>query len=281
MKRRKLAPVAGIVWSLLMACDAGAQTVNVWPGGAPGSENWTQKEKIAENTPLGTVVFNVVTPTLTAYLPERSKATGSGVIIAPGGAFVALAIDLEGNEVARWLQQRGIAAFVLKYRIMEKKQDGIPPNMNFDEAGKFGIADGIQAVKVVRQHASEWGVSPNRIGFSAGAMVASGVLLQTDAAARPDLVALIYGGPFGVKPAIAPSLPPIFMAWAQDDPLALGPVVKFHDALVLAGQKPEVHIYSAGGHGFGMKKQGTTSDHWIDEFYWWLAAQGFAIPAAK
>ena len=253
-----------------MACDAGAQTVNVWPGGAPGSENWTQKEKIAENTPLGTVVFNVVTPTLTAYLPERSKATGSGVIIAPGGAFVALAIDLEGNEVARWLQKRGIAAFVSKYRIMEKKQDGIPPNMNFDEAGKFGIADGIQAVKVVRQHASEWGVSPNRIGFigfSAGAMVASGVLLQTDAAARPDLVALIYGGPFGVKPAIAPSLPPIFMAWAQDDPLALGPVVKFHDALVRAGQKPEVHIYSAGGHGFGMKKQGTTSDHWIDEFY--------------
>lgn len=74
-----------IVWSLVMACDAGAQSVNVWRGGAPGSENWTQKEKIAENTPVGTVVFNVVTPTLTACLPERSKARGSGVIIAPGG----------------------------------------------------------------------------------------------------------------------------------------------------------------------------------------------------
>jgi acetyl esterase/lipase len=114
---------------------------------------------------LATVVFNVVTPTLTAYLPEKTKATGTGVIIAPGGAFVALAIDLEGNNVARWLQERGIAAFVLKYRLMEKRGEGIPAGMNMDEAGKFGIADGIQAIKVVRQHAAEWGVAPDKIGF--------------------------------------------------------------------------------------------------------------------
>jgi acetyl esterase/lipase len=230
------------------------------------------------DTPLGTVVFNVVTPTLTAYLPDKSKASGAGVIIAPGGAFVALAIDLEGNEVARWLQQRGIAAFVLKYRIMEKKGQGIPAGMNMDEAGKFGIADGIQAVKVVRDHSSEWGVAKDRIGFigfSAGAMVASGVLLQTDAAARPNLVAMIYGGPFGVMPAIPAKLPPMFMAWAQDDPLVLPPIVKFYDALKAAGHKPEVHIYGSGGHGFGMRKQNTSSDHWIDEFYYWLEAQGF------
>jgi len=191
---------------------------------------------------------------------------------------VALAIDLEGNEVARWLQQRGIAAFVLKYRIMEKKGQGIPAGMNMDEAGKFGIADGIQAVKVVRDHSSEWGVAKDRIGFvgfSAGAMVASGVLLQTDAGARPNLVAMIYGGPFGVMPAIPPKLPPMFMAWAQDDPLVLAPIVKFYDALKAAGHKPEVHIYGTGGHGFGMRKQNTSSDHWIDEFYYWLEAQGF------
>src|SRR5690348_8578046 len=93
---------------VLGAATARAQVVNLWPGLAPGSEHWTQKEQVVKNTPLGTVIFDVVAPTLTAFLPERAKATGTGVIIAPGGAFVALAVDLEGNEAARWLQQRGI-----------------------------------------------------------------------------------------------------------------------------------------------------------------------------
>src|SRR5262245_58823863 len=188
MKRIRI--IAGALALLsLLAVSTRAQVVNLWPGAAPGSKNWTQKETTVTDTPIGPVVFNVVTPTLTAYLPERNKATGTGVIIAPGGAFVALAIDLEGNKVARWLQEKGIAAFVLKYRIMEKRQEGIPAGMNMDEAGKYGIADGIQALKVVRQRAPEWGVTPDRIGFigfSAGAMVTSGSLLQNYAAARPN-----------------------------------------------------------------------------------------------
>ena len=272
-----------IAITIAMAFCSYPQTLKLWPGAAPGSETWTQKEKVEKNTPIGTVDINVVTPTLTLYLPERTKATGTGIIIAPGGAFVALAIDLEGNDVARWLQNKGIAAFVLKYRIMEKRQQGIPA-MNMDEAGKYGIADGIQAVKVVRQHAAEWGISPDRvgfIGFSAGAMVASGALLQQDAAARPNFAAPIYGGPFGVMPAIPAKLPPIFMAWAQDDAIALDAVTKFYDALKSAGNKPEAHIFSAGGHGFGMRRQGASSDHWIDEFYYWLEAQGFTKPAAR
>jgi len=260
--------------------SAQAQTVNIWPGVAPGSEHWTQKELTIPNTPVGTVIFNVVTPTLTAYLPARGKATGTGVIIAPGGAFVALAIDLEATSIARRLQQRGIAAFVLKYRIVEKRGEGIP-EMDMDTAGRYGIADGIQAIKVVRQRAAQWGVSPDRIGFmgfSAGAMVTSGTVLQEDSAARPNFAAMIYGGPFGAMPAIPARLPPLFLAWAQDDPVARDPIVKFHDALEHAGQKPEVHIYSAGGHGFGLKKQGTTSDHWIDDFYHWLEAQRLTKP---
>ncbi len=275
MGRTLLIATLGIT---LAASSARAQqVVEIWPGVAPGSEHWTQRERTIENTPVGTVIMNVVTPTLTAYLPPRGKATGTGVIIAPGGAFVALAISLEATDLARWLQQRGIAAFVLKYRTVEKKTDGIP-NMDMDTAGRYGIADGIQALKVVRRHAGEWGVSPDRIGFagfSAGGMVAAGALLQSDAAGRPNFAAIIYGGPFGKMPAIPTSLPPIFMAWAQDDQVALKPVVKFHDALVAAGQKPEAHIFSAGGHGFGMQKHGTTSDHWVDEFYYWLDAQGF------
>jgi acetyl esterase/lipase len=229
------------------------------------------------------VVFNVVTPTLTVYLPQQTKVTGTGVIIAPGGAFVALAIDLEGHNVARWLQEKGIAVFVLKYRIIEKRGEGIPPALNLDEAGKYGIADGIQALKVARQHAAEWGISPDRVGFmgfSAGAMVTSFTLLQQDVAARPNFAAPIYGGPFGALPAIPAKLPPIFMAWAQDDPYA-DTVAKFYSALKSAGHNPEAHIFTAGGHGFGMRKQGASSDHWIDEFYYWLEAQGLTKPATK
>lgn len=281
--------VSQIGWAagpfLLMAVSCYAQqTVKLWPGVAPGSENWKQKEQVLKNTPLGTVVINVVTPTLTAYLPEPAKATGTGVILAPGGAFVALAMDLEGSRAAKWLQRRGIAVFLLKYRVMEKKGEGIPPNMDMDEAAKYGIADGIQAVQVVRQHAAEWSVSPDRvgfIGFSAGAMVTSGVLLQKDRASRPNFAAPIYGGPFGKMPEIPANLPPIFMAWAQDDPLVLEAVQQFYEALMKAGNKPEAHIYRAGGHGFGMDRKGTTSDHWIDEFYWWMEAQGLTKPAAK
>jgi acetyl esterase/lipase len=252
------------------------QVVNIWPGVAPGSEHWRQKEITISNTPVGTVIMDVVTPTLTAYLPDRAKATGTGVIIAPGGAFVALAISLEATDVARGLQERGIAAFVLKYRTVEKKTSGIP-QMDMDTAGRYGIADGIQALRVVRQHAGEWGVAPDRIGFlgfSAGGMVASAALLQPDSSARPNFAAIVYGAPFGVMPKIPSNLPPIFMAWAQDDQVALEPVRKFYAALVAAGNKPEAHIFSAGGHGFGTKKHGTTSDHWIDDYYNWLAAEG-------
>jgi acetyl esterase/lipase len=285
MRQVTLSTAGAIAFSFLMTCCANSQTrtLNIWPGVAPGSENWTQKERTVDNTPIGRVVHNVVTPTLTVYLPERAKSTGTGVIIAPGGAFVALAIDLEGYPVARWLQEKGIAAFVLKYRIMEKRQEGIP-DLDMDEAGKYGIADGIQAVKVVRQHAAEWGISPDRVGFmgfSAGGMVATGTLLQQDAAARPNFAAPIYGGPFGAMPAIPAKLPPIFMAWAQDDAVALDAVVKFYEALRSAGHKPEAHIFSAGGHGFGMRKQGTSSDHWTDEFYYWLGGQGFTKSATR
>jgi acetyl esterase/lipase len=267
-----------VILTIASSVFAQDRTLNIWPGVAPGSENWTWHEQVEKDTPIGTVIINVVIPTLTVYLPEKSKATGTGIIIAPGGAFVALAWDLEAVDVARSLQSHGIAAFVLKYRLLEKKGEGIPKNYDIDAAGKYGIADGIQAIKVVRQHAAEWGVSPDRVGFmgfSAGGMVTTGTLLQQDAAARPSFAAPIYGAPFGAMPPIPAKLPPIFLAWAQDDNIASEAVNKFYAALLATGNKPEAHIFSAGGHGFGLRKQGTTSDHWIDEFYFWLQAQGF------
>ena len=268
--------------ALPLALPAQTRTLNVWPGVAPGSESWTQKEVTYTGTPVGTVVMNVVTPTITAYLPTRAKSTGTAIIIAPGGGFVALATSLEGEGLAKYLQQRGIAAFLLKYRTIEKRGDGIP-KMDQDTAARYGIADAIQALKVVRQHASEWHLDPARvgiIGFSAGAMVASATLLQPDSTLRPSFAAVMYGGPFGVMPPIPAKLPPVFLAWAQDDDVTLKFNERFRDALVAAGIRPEVHVYSAGGHGFGLKKQGTTSDHWVEEFYWWLQTRKLTTRAA-
>jgi acetyl esterase/lipase len=299
--------ISGLALGLGLACLAFGQaadiqpknTLNIWPGVAPGSEDWKQQERAVG--PAGNQrIFNVVTPTLTVYLPDPSIATGTGVIVAPGGGFRYVTIDSEGYDVAKWLAAKGIAAFVLKYRVTETpaEQVGAPAGgrapapaagrgnspaagrgalSNIDENGKHGIADGIQAVKVARRHAAEWGFSPDRlvfVGFSAGAMITSGTLLQPDDSARPNYAAPIYGGPFGALPEIPKGLPPVFLAYAQDDRLAGPPVTRFYDALKAAGYGPELHIFSAGGHGFGMRKQGKSSDHWIDEFYYWMEAQG-------
>jgi len=276
-----------IVATLLMwnCAPAQVQSIDLWPGVAPGSENWTYVEKSVDNAPGGPMVVNVVKPTLTAYLPKPAKATGTGVIVAPGGAFVALSIEQEGRAVARWLQERGIAAFVLKYRLMEQRPGGGMPSMQeMGAAEKYAVADGLQAVRVLRQHATQWGVAPDRvgfIGFSAGGTVANSALLSEDAAARPNFAGIIYGGPFGGPASVPSGLPPVFLAWAQDDPIGENTTGKMFTALKAAGYKPDTHAFAAGGHGFGMKKQGLTSDHWIDEFYYWLESQGFAKPAAR
>jgi acetyl esterase/lipase len=301
--------LVGCTLLLTFGAAAQTQTIKIWPGVAPGSENWTEKEEVMKSADTDRVL-NITTPTLTVYVPEKSKATGTGIIIAPGGGFSYLAIDKEGRQVARWLQEKGIAGFVLKYRVRQMTPAEVQPlkdrrsgravappagtsansgtarsgGANMDDAGKYGIADGIQALKVVRERAGEWGLSPDRIGivgFSAGAMVASAVLLQEEVAARPAFAALIYGGPFGAMPTIPQNLPPVFLAWAQDDRLAGKAVTRFYTALKAAGNDPEVHIYKSGGHGFGMDGKDTTAEHWIDEFYWWLEVQRFTEPVPK
>lgn len=268
--------------------------INIWPGVAPGSEQWKQPETTLGSGAMEHIV-NVTTPTLTVYLPDPSIATGTAVIIAPGGGFVFLGMNSEGYDVAKWLVARGIAAFVLKYRTVQLEgqneaqlnQSGgarfgaqLRDHALIAEDGKYAVADGIQSVKVLRAHAAEWGISPNRIvfmGFSAGGMITELAAIRPDA--RPNYAAPIYGATFPDVPPIPPQgLPPFFMAMAQDDNLAGPYIVHFYDALKAAGYKPEFHIYHSGGHGWGMRKQGTTSDHWIDEFYYWLEAQGLTHP---
>jgi acetyl esterase/lipase/quercetin dioxygenase-like cupin family protein len=270
-----------------------SKVINIWPGVAPGSEQWKQKETTLGSGPMQRIV-NVTMPTLTVYLPDPAKATGTAVIIAPGGGFIFLGTDT--HEIAEWLAARGLSAFVLKYRTAQiEGQDEAQLNQSggarfgaqlrdhalIAEDGKFGIADGIQAIKVLRAHAAEWGVSPDRIvfmGFSAGGMITEFTALQPDVSARPNYAAPIYGAPFPDVPPIPKGVPPIFMEMAQDDTLAGPQIVAFYDALKAAGYKPEFHIYSSGGHGWGMRKQGKSSDHWIEDFYYWLEAQGLTHP---
>ena len=270
------------------------KVINIWPGVAPGSEQWKQKEATISAGPMQSIV-NVTTPTLTANLPDPAKATGTAVIIAPGGGFIFLGTDT--HEIAEWLAARGIAGFVLKYRTAPLQgetdaQLGQSGGARFGaqlnnhvlilEDGKYGIADGIQAIKVVREHAAEFGVSPDRIvfmGFSAGGMITEYTAVNPDASARPNFAAPIYGAPFPDVPPIPKGVPPVFMEMAQDDMLAGPQIVAFYDAMKAAGYKPEFHIYEHGGHGWSMRKQGTTSDHWLDEFYWWLEAHGLTKPS--
>jgi acetyl esterase/lipase len=275
----------------------GAKTVlNLWPGVAPGSETWTRKETITPFVFEGRTVpvtRNVVTPTLTVYLPEAGKSTGAAAVIAPGGAFRHVTMDSEGHDVARWLAARGIAGFVLKYRVVETPADDAGYKRALDELtaairdpkaspvrmrgedSKYAVADGIQAHKIVRARAKEWGIDPGRIGmigFSAGAALTTGVMLDPSAP-KLAFAAPIYGGPIDPSAALPAKLPPVFLAVAQND-FVRANVLRFNDALQAGKHDSELHVFSSGGHGFGLIPQGTTSDHWIDELYWWLQVKG-------
>jgi len=266
--------------------------IPLWPDGAPGSEGWAQQEQeTLAPPPIGIrVVRNVTQPTLTAFLPDRAAAPGAAVIVCPGGAFHFLAIEHEGTQVARWLNARGVAAFVLRYRLIETPVDddilSQQMHQNLTDRDRFGqlmqglrpliIADGLQAVKLVRRRAAEWGVASDRagiLGFSAGGYVTTGVALEYDADSRPDFAAPIYSSPYeGIS--VPADAPPLFIAAAHDDAFAASASVPLYSAWSTAGRSAELHIYSKGGHGFGMRKQGLPADHWIDHFGDWLQVQG-------
>ena len=277
--------------------------IPVWPGVAPGSEHATQQEILYRN---GTqkMVRNVVTPTLSAYLPDRAKANGTAVVICPGGGFHFLSWDSEGVEAAQWLQARGVAAFVLKYRLIDtgatqpefqrhldilfgrKSADGKEVVQTpVEEAERKNVpllaaADGRQALKVVRQRASEWGIAPDRIGilgFSAGGAVTMGVVMDHDADSRPNFAAPIYGGGTGGAPVPADA-PPLFILVANDDAGASVGSARLYSEWKTAGKSAELHIYSKGGHGFGMNQRGLPVDSWIERFGDWLSVQGLLKP---
>jgi acetyl esterase/lipase len=285
---------------LLGVClPALAQQIPLYPGVAPGSEGWTRQEATAM-TEKGPMVRNITKPTITAYLPDKGKANGTAIVIAPGGGYHYLAIEAEGSKVAEWLRERGVTAFVLKYRVAkmpesdeafrqyrERANSGARTNApttdpaEMKQIREMAANDGRQALKIVRQRASEWGIDPNRIGimgFSAGAMMTMEVVMQHDPESRPNFAAPIYGR--GVDAPVPEDAPPLFIVCAANDPL-VPPVnsAKLFIQWKEAGKSAELHIYAKGGHGFGMLKQGLPTDHWIDRFGDWLELEGLLKPA--
>lgn len=281
-----------LFFSLLAGVANAQKVIPLYAAKAPGSEKWTWQEKESTNNLFNTrVVYNVANPTLTAYLPDPALANGTAVIIAPGGAFHTLSIESEGSEVAKWLNKKGVTAFVLKYRLVHSlTEDPVKELMskmsNFkkldeenDSVVTMSIADGKKAVEYVRTHAAEYNIHPNRIGlmgFSAGGTVTMGVGFSYTPGNRPDFLAPVYPYIGALQNTAVPKdAPPIFICAASDDQLGLAThSSNLYNDWIKAGKGAELHMYSKGGHGFGMHKQNLPVDTWIDRFGDWLNQQG-------
>ncbi|MEQ1495737.1 MAG: dienelactone hydrolase family protein [Novosphingobium sp.] len=246
--------------------------------------------------PRNFMVRNVTRPTLTPFFPKPGKSNGAAVIVAPGGAFMGLAITHEGWDVARALADRGITAFVLKYRLIQTPVDDAEAGkfmgqMLMREIGtpmdgallkqSFAPADARAAIAMVRSRSAKWKIDPNRvgiIGFSAGAMTSRRVAIDAPAAERPNFVGYIYG-PQDAE-AVPADAPPLFNAIALNDNLFPNKGFAITQAWLAAKRPVEVHGYQTGDHGFGLGAPSTTNTGMLGQFVAWLDMQGFLKPKA-
>ena len=275
---------------LLATAAAAQEVIQLYSGPAPGSPPADYpKKQYFSNVWHTEVVTNVTKPTLTVFKPAEETSNGTGIVICPGGGFMALSINSEGIDVAKWLATRGVTAFVLKYRLAHTGEDATQEfGPLFADREKFrrligptislSIDDGLAAVAYVRKHAAEWGLSPDKIGiigFSAGGTVAAGVGFNYAPAGRPAFVAPIYAVASMFKEIPIPDdAPPMFIVAASDDSLGLAPdSIALYERWTEAHKSVELHMYAKGGHGFGMRKQDLPTDHWIDRFGDWLEMQ--------
>jgi acetyl esterase/lipase len=302
-----IAVISGALWCVpasLRAAERVPEVVKIWPAAAPGSASWTQQE-LEESVPLpgpdhltARRVRNVVTPTLTVYRPPAGKGNGTAVIVCPGGGFFGLMMNYEGSDPAEWLAARGVTAFVLKYRLLRTSPDIAADaaeqtelfsalQKDFDtsihrlDAGRaVAIADGQQAIRYVREHAGQWHIAADRIGlmgFSAGAGLTMGVVLDHDESSRPNFAVSLYG--YMDDREVMKDAPPTFIVATQADGLVPSErSIRIYQRLTAAKVPAELHLFEQGPHGFGFRKLGLPVDHWPESLERWMTSRGL-MPA--
>jgi acetyl esterase/lipase len=281
------------------------QVLDIWPGKPAGDVGIAGDEKLFELKVGGKPyqvdgkptqwLTNVTRPTLTVYRPAKDRDTGAAVLIAPGGGYHNLGWDVEGTEIAEWLNSIGVTGIILKYRCPRRPGDtkGVP--------APGPLKDAQRAISLVRSKAKEWGIDPKRIGmagFSAGGHLVGATCTNfaqrayepIDAidkiSCRPDFGILCYSGYFKVKDGLSPTVgtpadtPPLFIVHASDDTVSeVEHSVAFYLALKRAKIDAELHIYATGGHGFGVRP-GSPCAGWTRCCTDWMRQRGFFKLAA-
>lgn len=275
--------------------------LDLWPGPAPGESGNVGEEtaKTDSRTKAVTSLTNVTKPTLTVFRPAPNTSNGAAVVVAPGGGYTNLAWDHEGEQVAAWLNSIGVTTFVLKYRVPRRPGD---PK---DQPPVRALMDAQRALSLVRNKASEFAIDPDRIGmlgFSAGGHLTASAATNFDRRAyepiddadriscRPNFAVLVYPGGVVKKGTgelspeirVSAKTPPTFLAHANDDGVSPENSVAFYLALKRAGVPAELHIYSSGGHGFGMRAIKHPAAEWSKRCADWMRDRGLLnAPAEK
>lgn len=276
---------------LLLLAAAPAQTIDVWPGPAPGEKGDIGEEKTDGNKP-GQPTFvrvtNVTKPTLTVFPAPEGKNTGAAVVICPGGGYRVLMMDYEGTDVAKWLNGLGVTGIVLKYRVPAR--EGQPRHL-------AALQDAQRAMSLVRSKAKEWGVAGDRIGilgFSAGGHLSAATSTNYEkrsyeaidevdrVSCRPDFAVVIYPGGMIDKETgaltdvfrVAGETPPTFMAMSHEDRVNTENCIRYYLALKKAGVSTELHIFATGKHGWGMRPGDRPENRWIDRCEEWMKVRG-------
>lgn len=300
MKLGWLCCIIALLWAELGRLAAHSaqppEPILLWPGRAPGETNqWGEEKDLTKPTdhqvagrPV-TRLGNVSQPTITVYSAPPDKATGTAVIVCPGGGYHILAMDLEGTEVVEWLNSIGVTGVLLKYRVPAR-----PGRPRYEAP----LQDAQRAVSLVRHRAAEWGIEPNRIGllgFSAGAHLSAVASCRFDRRAyepadavdqvscRPDFVLLIYpayltvaseGDKLAPELAVSSNTPPTFLVQTQDDHIRVECSLFYYLALKHARVPAEMHLYATGGHGYGLRPSPHPVSTWPQRAEQWLRNLG-------
>jgi acetyl esterase/lipase len=274
----------------IVVSAAETSVIDVWPGKAPGETKEMGPEEFrppqAKQKADVQRLTNVSKPTLTLFQPPADKRNGACVVVCPGGGYSILAWDLEGTEVAQWLNSVGVTALVLKYRV---------PRRDGDMENKLPLMDAQRAMSLTRSKASELSIDPQRIGilgFSAGGNLAAATCLKAerqydkldatdDVSFKPDFGVLIYpayladsSGELKAEYQPTKESPPMFFAFAMDDRITVDGSFALARALKNAGVGAELHMYDAGGHGFGLRKSERPCHTWPARCAEWMQRRG-------